>query len=814
MRKCPPALLNLGISVALLFSWIGVSPVYASPEKQVGPPIGAAPGVLIVGYRKSIKSSLQSLPGKLSAPSSNQYLELINAVRIEVPPENEESVRRELLKNPDVLYVEPDYPIHSELIPNDPRWPEQYGPANIRATDAWEISTGSKDITIAVIDSGIDLSHPEFKGRLATGYSFIEGDPSLQDLCGHGTHVAGIAAASGNNHIGVAGINWQAKIMPVRVLGPTCSGNESGLANGIIYAVEHGVKVINLSLGFDGGGYSKLVDTALEYAYRRGVSIFAAAGNSGGSGTTFPASSPWVMAVGAVDEANLKTYFSNSSNQSNQKMVMAPGLNILSTTPQGYFFDEVIYHTSRNYGLMSGTSMATPYVSGAAALLAGLPGFDTPDKIYQALYKTALDLSSSGWDNATGYGLIQIDLAMGFTDFTPPTESTTPVVYDLVTSTDCQNVQYSWVDATVGGDPILLDSADSKMTIPLPFEFQFGGQGYQKISISANGYIIFGEDSSSYSDKKNYPIPWASPPNNYAAPFWADLSNSVGGQIFTKNLGSSFVIEWWSVSYQGNLLDKSELTFEIILYRNSNHILFQYHTLRGMESNNNAATVGIENAEGKGGVQYSFDQKGVLKPGLALLFVPGDRNSTRIVAGCIFSSQTQYRGCNQLDPFGADIFDGLLPSVPPYTIFSIERVGNVGINQWPGDTVSVGQYARFSLNPVPITPYSPAPMVCYQYSLSDILKAGGHAENLFIASYDPVKHTWIKLPTAVDLEMSSLMAVVDHFSVFGIFARKPKALPVTGSFLPEPLIGILTGMAALFAIGFLLVWLKKRRGSG
>ena len=303
----------------------------------------------------------------------------------------------------------------------------------------------------------------------------------------------------------------------------------------------------------------------------------------------------------------------------------------------------------------------------------------------------------------------------------------------------------------------------------------------------------------------------SSPPNNFAAPLWADLTNSVGGHIYTKDLGDSIVIEWWHVSYQGTQLSSNELTFEIILYKNSNRILFQYHTIKGMNVKNYVGTVGIEYLDGKEGKQYSYNQKDALKSGMAILFVPGVRNSTREVVGCYFWTQTQYRGCDQLDPFGADIFEGLLPSVPPFPIFSIERVGGIGINRWPANYISVGQYARYSLNPPPPMPFDPQPLVCYRYSLPDILKAGGHANNLFIASYDPIINTWQKLPTVVDQERNVLTTAVNHFSVYGVFATRPEALPVTGSFLPEPIRFMIAGMIGVLAMGIFLQKSRKKR---
>ena len=167
-----------------------------------------------------------------------------------MPPGQEETIRKQLLKSPEVLFVEPDYRVEvTAITPDDPRWSEQYGPGRIQAPDAWEITTGSSDVILSIIDSGIETQHPEFAGRLVPGYDFVEEDQTPQDTCGHGTHVAGIAAATGNNTQGVAGLDWNASIMPVRVLASDCAGYVSDVSEGIVWAVEHGADVINLSLG-------------------------------------------------------------------------------------------------------------------------------------------------------------------------------------------------------------------------------------------------------------------------------------------------------------------------------------------------------------------------------------------------------------------------------------------------------------------------------------------------------------------------------------------------------------------------------------
>ncbi len=773
-------------------------PVAAQPPQPVGDQPEFVPGILIVGYEKGSPPRLMDLPREAGMAAKGQELQALNAlniVKISVPVGQEEQIRQELLQNPDVRYVEMDYLAYAQLIPNDPRWPEQYGPQAVNAPEAWDITTGSSDIVLAVIDSGIDSRHPEFSGRLARGYDFIDDDSTPQDDCGHGTHVAGIAAATGNNRRGVAGIDWHSKVMPIRVIhdtGASCSGPTSGLASGIVYAVQHGAKVINLSVGLAPGAFSQTLEDAVTYAYQQGVAVFAAAGNYGGTSLLHPASAQYALAVGAANRSLTdKASFSNASNLAGQRMVVAPGVNILSTTPNHSFLYEE-FGVTRNYGILSGTSMATPHVSGAATLMAALPAFDTPDKIYQAIIATALDIGpEDGWDRNTGYGLLQIELAMGFEDFTPPPVEEPGVVYDYVTSVDCPEVTYEWDDAS-GGLPVPLVSADARAEITLSAPIPYAGQSFSSITVSANGYVSFGAESMPYSDKINYPIPWPAPPNLMVAPYWSDLSQSVGGGVYYLDLADRLIVQWDEVSIQGMVPQNSLLTFQVIFYRTSGHILFQYRTLRGPHSDGDRGTVGLEYGSSSG-TQVSYNQAGKLRPEMAILFVPAEPGSTRNLFDCLLVTREDFLGCNQLPPFGVDLPD-TAPPLADGTELTIRLLRSVPRN-WPENFLPVEAYAGIDIQPDP-----PEAVVCYTYTGADVLKAGGRPQNLFLANYRPSGRRWERLPTVAEPLASQLRAEVDHFSIFGVFALQPSRLPETGADLTagfSPLIVVALGVVAL-----------------
>ncbi|HLO33511.1 MAG TPA: S8 family serine peptidase, partial [Anaerolineales bacterium] len=234
-------------------------------------------------------------------------------------------------------------------------------------------------------------------------------DNNPQDDNGHGTHVAGIAAALCNNGTGVAGVSWGARLMPVKVLNAAGNGTYADVADGIIWAADHGAQIINLSLG--GGNSSQMLQDAVDYAAAKSVVLVAAAGNAGRNSVFYPARYPNVIAVAATDPSNAHAGFSNYGPDVD---LSAPGVSIYSTFPGGY-------------GYNNGTSMATPFVSGLAAILRGIPGNSSPTLIASQMESTALDLGSPGMDDFYGYGLIQMDAAILSVGQNPTSTSPAPI---------------------------------------------------------------------------------------------------------------------------------------------------------------------------------------------------------------------------------------------------------------------------------------------------------------------------------------------------------------------------------------------------
>jgi len=349
---------------------------------------------------------------------------------LEIPAQAEAKKTQDVMSVPGVWAVEPDYFVQAvDTIPNDPKFANQYGLISIRAPQGWDLSTGSNSVTIAIVDSGVDLGHVELVSKLTAGYDFVNNDSVPNDDFGHGTHVAGIAAASGNNGVGIAGVSWGARIMPIKVLDSHGNGTYANVAMGISWAVDHGAQVINMSLG--GTPASAVLQSAVTYAQIHNVLMVAATGNSGSSFVLYPARYPEVMAVGASNLSNQPAGFSNHGPEVD---VAAPGENIYSLWPGGY-------------STLTGTSMSAPHVSGLAAILFGY--VSSADSVRTIIDSTALDIGPAGWDQFSGAGLIQMDAALA--QVVPATA--TPTI--TATSTGVSNPNGGGVDSSSssGGIP-------------------------------------------------------------------------------------------------------------------------------------------------------------------------------------------------------------------------------------------------------------------------------------------------------------------------------------------------------------------------
>lgn len=310
-------------------------------------------------------------------------------------------------------------------VSNDQYRSKQWGLDQIRGDQAWTKTTGA-GVLVAVIDTGVDLGHPDLASKVVvrSGSDFVDKkkNDGPQDENGHGTHVAGIAAALTNNGTGVAGTAPNAKILPVRVLDADGSGSTDQVARGVRFAADQNAKVINLSLGVLSGvdkvakiiGELDPIYEAFDYAIAKGAVVVVAAGNDSVPLCSEPSGHLGVICVGAVDANRIRSFYSNGDATMTGHYLVAPGGSALTCSGDifsTYLRSKTTSCGTTGYEALAGTSMATPFVAGVAALLSaqGL----TSSQIIQRLTSTATDLGSPGRDPVYGYGEVDAARAVG-----------------------------------------------------------------------------------------------------------------------------------------------------------------------------------------------------------------------------------------------------------------------------------------------------------------------------------------------------------------------------------------------------------------
>jgi thermitase len=404
------------------------------PFRYDGPPY--RPDEVLVRFKPTIseqtrEATIASYQGKKikRIPRINVY-----KMKIQKSTTLEETLYA-LRRNPDVEYAEPNYIVHIVVTPNDELFPLQYALSNpggalpipgspqgeenadIQATAAWEETKGDENIIIAVLDTGVDMLHPDFVDPenpelnkiYSSGYDFVNGDSDATDDNSHGTHVAGIAGALTDNEEGIAGVAWNCKILPVKVLDNLGFGDVFDVAEGIIWAADNGADVMNLSLGTP--IESLFLENAVQYAHEMDIVIVAATGNDGGA-VWYPAAyDDYCLAVAATD------YDDSSWNLSNfgpEVDVAAPGVGIVSLVPTWYpalrGWDPDFY-----YAIGDGTSLAAPHVAGLAALIKSVKPNLTAAQIMNVIRYSADDVNfvnNVGKDNYMGWGRINSKKAL------------------------------------------------------------------------------------------------------------------------------------------------------------------------------------------------------------------------------------------------------------------------------------------------------------------------------------------------------------------------------------------------------------------
>lgn len=534
----------------------------APAEQEVQLVVGMYPGrtparELIAGDESSAASAQGSL-GRIVA-----RLPQIGAVLIRVPASQQARLVEGLRLDAAVRYTEPNFPVAASDLPaaaflaspDDPLFSSQWALEEINAPVAWEV-THTDGVIIAVVDTGVDLQHPDLTGVLWTNPGEIPGngvdddangkiddvngwhfyqdcylwvcdpheDALVDDDNGHGTHVSGLAAAETNNGVGMAGVSWGARVMAVKVLDSSGSGYTSDVAAGIIYAANNGARVINLSLG--GSQYSQVMQDAVDYAYGEGALIVAAAGNEAGP-VCYPAANDHVIAVAATGKYGERMSFSNTGPEVD---IGAPGDYVLSAWPTG-----TLYREAR------GTSMAAPHVSGAAALLWSWRPDWTNDQIASRLQSEADDTNSGtypGKDDYLGWGRLNVGSALAGLDPppTPTPTATTAVPLSLRMEAEDGVIVYPMVavaDDTASNGQYVSSPVGYAGSVNLRFYVTEAGDHEIWGRVAADGY---GSDSFFVSVDASEQVQWDIPVASWS---WAPVSGAAGAATVPRTYALS-----------------------------------------------------------------------------------------------------------------------------------------------------------------------------------------------------------------------------------------------------------------------------------
>lgn len=408
----------------------------------------------------------------------------LNIYVVSLPPTaSEEAVANALAHNPNIKFAEVDRLVAPAFVPNDTYYSSEWDLPTIGAPTAWNTSIGA-GVTVAILDSGVDATHPDLQGQLVPGWNFYDNNSNTADVYGHGTKVAGVVGAIGNNGVGVTGVAWGARVMPIRVTDTSGIGTLSAFANGLTYAADHGARVANLSFPVQS---SSSTQTAAQYFMNKGGIVFNSAGNYATLDST-PPSSALVSVSGTSNTDTIASW----SSYGPYVDLSAPGISIWTTTVGG------------GYAAVSGTSFSSPLSAGVAALMISVNPSLAPSQIVSLLESTAVDLGTAGYDYYYGYGRINAGAAVvaaaqaKATDvqapsvaITAPTGGTVSGIVPInVTASD--NVGVSRVDLLVSGTLLASD-----ISAPYAFSWDSTALAGSTASLVARAYDAAGNSASS-----------------------------------------------------------------------------------------------------------------------------------------------------------------------------------------------------------------------------------------------------------------------------------------------------------------------------
>jgi hypothetical protein len=427
VRSQFPNLTRRAISGCTLFL-VSAALVAGSALSSLAAPAGRVPERLLVKPKHSVpESTLHSIFLANGARQTDTVRQ--TDVRIlHVPESRLEHVLDSLKNNPNIEFAEPDYLYQPELIPNDTYYANEWHLPKISAPQAWDLVQGSSNIIIAILDTGVDGSHPELMGKMVAGYNFFDNNTNTSDVYNHGTPVAGVAAASGNNGLGVASLAWGCLIMPVRVSDTNGWASGVDIANGLTWAADQGARVANISFG---ASTDSTVRSAAQYFQSKGGVVTVSAGNDGI--VVSDPDNPYVLTVSATDQNDLVPSWSTTGTNVD---LSAPGVSILTTTRGG------------GYGWSTGTSVSAPIVAGVAALVLSVNPSLTGDQVQTILKQSADDFGPAGWDPSYGYGRVNAYKAVLAATGTPTNSAPSTAIVSPASGTIVSNTVTITVSAT------------------------------------------------------------------------------------------------------------------------------------------------------------------------------------------------------------------------------------------------------------------------------------------------------------------------------------------------------------------------------
>jgi hypothetical protein len=489
-----------------------------------------APGRILVSPKPGLPAAQFDKLLKSHGAQSAKKLNGINVYAVELSPQSrgqEKALARILSQNPNMKFAEVDGAIVMQQVPTDPYLGSEWHLSKIQAPDAWDTSTGA-GVTIAILDGGVDSSHPDLAARMVPGWNFYDNSSNTADVNGHGTMVAGAAAAAGNNGIGVTGVAWNSKIMPMRISDPNgYLTYYSIVANSLTWAADHGARVANISYIVS---QVPTVQNAAQYMRSKGGVVVASAGNSGAY--TADANTSTIITVSATDSADIRTSWSAYGPIVD---VAAPGVGIWTTTTGG------------GYSAVNGTSFSSPLTAGVAALVLSANPSLSPAQVDNILTSTADDLSPPGRDDYYGYGRVNAARAVAAAKGNSVTDGQAPSVAIMTTSgatvsgivsvdVDAKdNVGVSRVDMYVNGSLLGTDSAS-----PYSFSLDTSTLADGAATLTAKAYDQAGNVASSPAITVNVAngaiSPRPPPPAGTSTPLSVAIVNPTEGAIVNGNV--------------------------------------------------------------------------------------------------------------------------------------------------------------------------------------------------------------------------------------------------------------------------------------